>query len=64
MRFYKGQKVKIIKAHPTSSTGVHEHQDEIVTIKRFIPWCGGYEVEEIPDTMFTAGCFENINKEV
>lgn len=60
MKFKVGQKVKIIKAHPTSSTGVHEHQGEIVTIKKYVPWCNAYEVEEITDAMFTEGCFVEI----
>lgn len=63
MKFKIGQKVKIIKAHPSSSTGVHKHQGEIVTIKEYVRWCGAYKVEEITDTMFTEGCFEEINKE-
>lgn len=60
MKFQIGQKVKIIKAHPTSSTGVHEHQGEIVTIKNYTDWCDAYEVEEIAGTMFTEGCFIEI----
>lgn len=45
MTFKVGQKVKIIKAHPTSSMGVHKHQEETVTIKGYVPWCNAYAVD-------------------
>ena len=55
-RFDVGQKVKI-HATPTSSAGVKEHDDEIVTIKDRCKFTWAYELEEL-DGLWQDGCFE------
>ena len=58
-RFKIGEKVRIA-ADPEghSSTGVIEHNGEIVTIKALCPFTWAYEIEEYPDQWWTDGCFE------
>lgn len=59
-RFSVGEKVKI-RARKTSSTGVKEHDGEIVTIKKRCPFTWAYWLEELPD-LWEDGCFEKTEK--
>lgn len=54
-RFSVGDRVRI-RAKPTSSTGVHEHDGEVVTIKARCPFTWAYELEELPG-FWQDGCF-------
>ena len=57
-RFDAGDKVRIVLREPSASTGVHEHNGEIVTIKKRCTFTWAYEVEEYPDRLWNDGCFE------
>lgn len=57
-RFKIGDKVRVVLRDPSASTGVHEHNGEIMTIKTFCPFTYAYEVEEYPGRLWMDGCFE------
>lgn len=57
-RFNAGDKVKIA-ATKTSSTGVKEHDGEIVTIKARCSFTWAYELEEL-DGLWTDRCFKEV----
>ena len=57
-RFFVGDKVRIVQKYETASTGVKEHNGEIVTIKDLCTYEFAYEVEEYPGRLWMDGCFE------
>lgn len=60
-RFKPGDKVRI-HATPSSSLGVKEHADEVVTIKECYPYIyDTYRLEELPH-LWDGKVFEEVNK--
>lgn len=58
-KFEVGQKVRI-RAKKSSSTGIHEHDGEIVTIKAPCEFYSKACYLEELDGLWTYGCFEEI----
>lgn len=68
-KFNIGDKVKIVRRYLSCSTGVIEHENEVVTIKSNRP-CGKsyqYQLEEYPteetfgfNHWWSEGCFERV----
>lgn len=54
-RFDVGQKVRV-RATPTSSIGVKEHDGKVVTIKSRCKFTWAYELEEL-DGLWMDSCF-------
>jgi len=54
-RFSVGERVRI-RAKPSSSMGVHEHDGETVTIKALCSFTWAYELKELPG-LWQDGCF-------
>lgn len=59
-KFSKGDKVRIVCKSSSASLGVHEHQNEIVTIKSRCPFTLAYELKEYPSQLWTEKCFERV----
>lgn len=57
-RFDTGDKVRVVLRHPSASSGVHEHNGEVMTIKTLCPFTYAYEVEEYPKQWWMDGVFE------
>lgn len=57
-KFNVGDKVRI-HATKTSSLGVKEHDDEIVTIKARCSFTWAYELEEL-EGLWTQGCLKEV----
>ena len=60
-RFKIGDRVRITARHPSASTGVHEHNGEIVTIMEKCPFLSAYRLKEYPDGWWKDGCFERVD---
>lgn len=57
-RFDVGDRVRVVLRYRSASTGVHEHNGEVMTIAARCPRLYAYEVKEYPGQLWMDGVFE------